>query len=147
MVEDSVHYSIADHDALEEWASSIPKGFGYIRLGPEYRAFAISMFHQYHCLRVMRDALSGNYNESVVEHYGHCLGYLRQLILCSPDLTLEPHDLLTSGTGKGAIGATHVCEDWTQVYDAMSSNWDAWSTFRTALIERKKNHTSLPSLV
>lgn len=127
-VEDSAHYPIIGLDAREEWAANTPKGFGFMRLGPEGRAFAISMYHQLHCLRLMRYALAaGDYSDLKFTHFGHCLIYLRQLILCNPDLTLEPYDVLEGDYDVKQDGSTHVCQDWRQVYDAMASNWDSWS--------------------
>ncbi|KAL1940039.1 hypothetical protein VTO73DRAFT_9374 [Trametes versicolor] len=127
-VENSAHYPIIGLDAREEWAANTPKGFGFMRLGPEGRAFAISMYHQLHCLRLMRYALaSGDRSDLKFTHFGHCLIYLRQLILCNPDLTLEPYDVLEGDYDVKQDGSTHVCQDWRQVYDAMASNWDSWS--------------------
>ncbi|TBU28732.1 hypothetical protein BD311DRAFT_721930 [Dichomitus squalens] len=130
VIEDPSHYPILGADARDEWASDTPKGFGYIRLGPEHRAFSVSMFHESHCLRVFRDGLAGNYRPQTVTHFGHCLVYIRQLILCAPDLTLEPYDALDRDFSVERAGSTHVCNDWRQVYDAMSSNWENWLKVR-----------------
>ncbi|KAI0686661.1 hypothetical protein C8T65DRAFT_835453 [Cerioporus squamosus] len=132
VVEDPAHYPIFGPDAREEWASSTPKGFGYMRLGPEHRPFSVSMFHEYHCLRVMRAGLAGNYRPQTITHIGHCLVYLRQMILCDPDLTLEPPDALARDLEVERAGAIHVCKDWRQVYDAMASNWENWVKVRPA---------------
>lgn len=127
-IENSAHYPIIGLDAREEWAANTPKGFGFMRLGPEGRAFAISMYHQLHCLRLMRFALAaGDHSELKFTHFGHCLIYLRQLILCNPDLTLEPYDVLDGDYDVKQDISTHVCQDWRQVYDAMASNRDSWS--------------------
>lgn len=131
-VEESAHYPIHGLDAAEEWATSSPKGFGYIRLGDEHRAFAISMFHQFHCVRLMRSALDGDYRPVIQAHVEHCLNYIRQMILCSPDLTLEPPDVLTRDFEVERMGATHVCEDWRQVYEEMEKNWAEWTDIRVA---------------
>jgi hypothetical protein len=119
-VEESVHYNIWGPNALEEWASSSPKGTGYLRLGPEHRAFALTMTHEQHCLRIIRAALEGKpefrqrISPTVIQF---CLNYLRQMVLCSPNFTLEP---------VGRNGATHVCRDWRKVYGALADNWDDW---------------------
>ncbi|KAI0658606.1 hypothetical protein C8Q70DRAFT_887584, partial [Cubamyces menziesii] len=126
VVEDPVRYSIGGLDAREEWAASTPKGFGYIRLGPEHRAFAVSMYHQLHCLRLIRSGLAGDHSDATMVHFGHCLNYLRQLILCNADLTLEPYDVLDRDFAVKQDNSVHVCQDWHQAYDAMSSNWDDW---------------------
>ncbi|KAG7451996.1 uncharacterized protein BT62DRAFT_926199 [Guyanagaster necrorhizus] len=53
-----------------------------------------------------------------------CLTYLRQMILCNPDLTLEPADVLTWDHEIKRTGATHVCKDWSKVHDAMRRNYN-----------------------
>ncbi|KAI0371488.1 hypothetical protein BV20DRAFT_941747 [Pilatotrama ljubarskyi] len=130
VVEDPAHYSISGLDAREEWAANTPKGYSYVRLGPEYRTFAVSMFHELHCLRLMRSALAGDHRPATDGHFGHCLIYLRQLILCNPDLTLEPPDVMDHDYDVKQDGSTHICQDWRQVYDAMASNWDQWVDVR-----------------
>ena len=130
VIEDTSHYPILGPDARAEWASGTPKGFGYIRLGPEHRSFSVSMFHEAHCLRVFRGGLAGNYQPQIVTHFGHCLVYIRQMILCFPDLTLEPHNGLDRDFKTEPSRSMHVCNDWRQVYDGMSSNWEDWVKVR-----------------
>ncbi|KAM5542345.1 hypothetical protein V8D89_003804 [Ganoderma adspersum] len=142
VVEDSSHYPILGPDAREEWASSTPKGFGYVRLGPEHRAFSVSLFHQYHCMRVLRDGLAGNHRPQTATHIGHCLVYLREMILCAPDLTLEPHDPLERDFAAERVGAAHVCEDWRQAYDGSSDNWDEWVKVRPIGKPNNPTHTT-----
>ncbi|KAK0233925.1 hypothetical protein IW262DRAFT_122738 [Armillaria fumosa] len=123
-IEESSHYGISGLDSPEEWASTATYGFGYLRLGQEQRRFALSMWHQLHCLRLMRTALDGDYDQGVREHMQHCLTYLRPMILCNPDLTLESADVLTRNYEIKRVGATHVCKDWSKVYDAMGRNYN-----------------------
>lgn len=78
VVEETRSYPISGPDASERWATNSPKGFGYVRLGPEHRAFAISVFHQLHCIRHLRLALDGNYDPYTKGHAQHCLNYIRQ---------------------------------------------------------------------
>jgi len=40
-----------------DWGSLFPAGNGWVRLGPDGRLFAVSMYHQLHCLNAMRHAL------------------------------------------------------------------------------------------
>jgi hypothetical protein len=78
------------------------------------------MFHQIHCLQMIRVALIHGPNE----HSGHCLNFLRQAILCNSDITLDP--LLDDSDGAMAatdgLGVTHICRDWLQVYDYVAEN-------------------------
>ncbi|KAJ7697022.1 hypothetical protein B0H17DRAFT_1052626 [Mycena rosella] len=78
-VEETQSYPIhGGHNTLEMWATTSSKGFGYVRLGTEHRAFAVSMFHQLHCVRLLRASLAGSYDPYARGHMHHCLNYLRQ---------------------------------------------------------------------
>ncbi|KAJ6460032.1 hypothetical protein C8R47DRAFT_1327817 [Mycena vitilis] len=124
VVEETRSYPIDGGDnALEIWATSSSKGFGYVRLGPEQRTFAVAMFHQLHCVRLIRAGLGGRYDTYTINHMHHCLNYIRQMILCSPNLTLEPADVLSRDFEVDRIGATHVCTDWSAMYDEAANNW------------------------
>ncbi|KAJ7239571.1 hypothetical protein B0H12DRAFT_1135953 [Mycena haematopus] len=127
MVEETRSYPVeGGPNAREIWATTSSKGFGYVRLGSEHRAFAVSMFHQLHCMRLIHAAIAGRYDAASRGHMQHCLNYIRQMILCSPNLTLEPADVLTRDYEADRIGATHVCTDWAEMYRAAEKNWDDW---------------------
>ncbi|KAF9492073.1 hypothetical protein BDN71DRAFT_1235396 [Pleurotus eryngii] len=130
--EESEHYPVHGLDAEEEWASTASAGFGYVRLGEEYRAFAVNVFHQLHCLRAIRDALAhpGNRSPAIDGHFQHCLNFIRQFALCSPNLTLEPADALNRDFATQRSGAVQVCKDWRKLYDHMSDNWASWKEFQ-----------------
>lgn len=146
IIEESSHYPIVGPDAREEWASSAAKGFGYVRLGPLHRPFAVSMYHQFHCLRLLSSGLSTAFtpnpnfdtsgshsrlDDEATWHIGHCLNYLRQMILCSPDYTLEPADVLERDYEKERLGGSvHVCMDWERLYEEVAGNWDEWLDIR-----------------
>ncbi|KAK7006727.1 cytochrome P450 [Favolaschia claudopus] len=123
-VEESRHYPLSGPDALEEWASNSPIGYGYLRLGAEYRAFDMAMFHETHCLHALRIFIERA--DRLEPHVGHCLNYLRMFILCNPNLTLEPADVLTRDFERDRVGATHVCPNWEVLYREMEENWDEW---------------------
>ncbi|VDC03520.1 unnamed protein product [Peniophora sp. CBMAI 1063] len=133
VMEESEHYGISHPDAREEWATTTATGFGYVRLGPDRRAFALSMFHQLHCLRLLRAGLDGDYRPQIQGHFRHCLNYLRQMILCQPDLTLEPHNVIDHDPMMKGPTSVHVCSDWREVYDAVEDNYAAWVQERPAL--------------
>ncbi|KAG1732947.1 hypothetical protein EDB19DRAFT_1639969, partial [Suillus lakei] len=119
-VEESVRFAIDLPEAKIEWLSTSPPGTGHVALGAENRVFFVSMFHQLHCLRLFRAALIGRNNQ---EHTHHCLNYLRQWILCQADLTLEAGDFTTRDFKQHRVGATHICRDWSELYDNVSVNW------------------------
>ncbi|OAX33771.1 hypothetical protein K503DRAFT_794403 [Rhizopogon vinicolor AM-OR11-026] len=121
----SEHYSTSGILAWSEWNSLdyFPQGHqGFVRLGPNGRMFGISMFHQIHCLQMLRLALIDGPND----HNGHCLNYLRQVILCNSDITLDPlrDDLDGTAAATDGLGVTHVCRDWLRVYAYVTENYN-----------------------
>lgn len=126
IVEESVHYSILDKEAQLEWLYNSPPGTGSVRLGAENRTFFVSMFHELHCLRGLRASLAGDEGIFDSSHMHHCFNYLRQLILCQADLTLEPGDFETRDLHQSLMGSTHICKDWETIYAYLTVNWDDW---------------------
>ncbi|KAF7366910.1 Hydrolase-4 domain-containing protein [Mycena sanguinolenta] len=118
-------------DTTGLWATTSPVGLNYIRIGPEMRAFSVAMFHEMHCLRFIRVIVDGRYDEESQEHLQHCLNVLRQTILCSPDLTLEPADVLDRDFEVNRVGSTHVCSDWSVMYTEAEANFNHWRTSLT----------------
>ena len=134
--EESDRYGLHDDN---DWASVTPLGKGFVKIGDRDGVedyYAISMYHQFHCLNDFRKMLSGRQrNESRAEHdkmhVVHCLAYLRQMILCNADTTLEPafSALNTDGRKtKAAYGAgvIHQCRDWEQIREFSEVNFQSW---------------------
>ncbi|KAH6912436.1 hypothetical protein BKA70DRAFT_763748 [Coprinopsis sp. MPI-PUGE-AT-0042] len=141
VAEESVHYAIDTPEAMEEWATSQVDGGGMVRIPPSRRDFALAMFHEMHCLRLMRFALGGHYDDMARGHMQHCLNYLRQDILCASDVTLEPADILERDYEVERFGSVHVCENnWEATYQDAEANWAGWFT------ERERNQTGSPIL-
>ena len=104
-----------------------PDGYGFVRLGPERRILCVSMFHQLHCVDKIRRALDDPDDPiSTIPHLQHCLNYIRQMILCASDLTLEPVDIRHEASG---IGMTHTCRNWRAVYDTVNRNYALWTEY------------------
>lgn len=132
-LDDRVYSIYADDD----WASLIPEDSGFVDLGPNHEMFSLSMYHQLHCLDVMRHAFAtakarvlafpGN-GTKVEHHVSHCLVYLREMVLCAGDTTLEPADaVVLDKAGKEHLGSTgdnviHKCRDWTQIRGLVEAN-------------------------
>ncbi|KAI0057351.1 hypothetical protein BV25DRAFT_1920199 [Artomyces pyxidatus] len=124
----------------DEWMSLYPRSHGLIALGPQSELFAVSMYHQLHCVDGLRYAYvaakSGTLvfpgNGSGVEHHvNHCLTYLREMVLCAGDTTLEPTGAMPgiNAAGKVEHGATgqevlHRCRDWTAIREYMEENFE-----------------------
>ncbi|EPQ56286.1 hypothetical protein GLOTRDRAFT_138062 [Gloeophyllum trabeum ATCC 11539] len=131
IIEDTVHYQINTEDADEHWASMFPSGGGFVHLGPHYRAFGISMFHQLACLNDIRQTLAtplADRTAAQLESNHRCFNYLRQTLLCEPELRLEPESDKLNELGLNEVvdglGMKHSCRDWTVVYEAMESNYN-----------------------
>lgn len=109
----------------DEWFSLAPEEAGYTRLGKDGRLFMVTMFHELHCLRVLNLAFG---KELVAKpgHIQHCLNYIRQSILCSPDLSLEPGDFEQRDFDTERTGALHMCRDWEVVYETMHETMVRW---------------------
>lgn len=79
-VEESVHYSLRDDAKSEaEWETLFPANKGFIKLGPQGHEFTISMFHQLHCLKMIRDAMIPRSYHVPRYHLDHCMNQLRQV--------------------------------------------------------------------
>jgi hypothetical protein len=132
-VVDSERYGMHDDN---DWASVTPLGHGFVKVGPGEDFYAISMYHQLHCLNGFRKMLSGEQrNASRIEHDEqhvlHCLSYLRQMVLCSADITLEPAFSAENTDGRKTkaaygTGVTHQCKDWEQIRAFSENNYETW---------------------
>lgn len=149
-IENTPHYSLNSSESDAEYKSIYPGDLGFFRLGPERRFFGISMYHQLHCLDSLRSAIvygpdwHGHHDRQLnkraqVPHVHHCLNYLRQTILCSADLTLEP-EISPQEVGEG-LGMTHVCRDWSKVHNLAQKNWDDYLAWRTHQGPRGSSNT------
>ncbi|KAH9945106.1 uncharacterized protein BXZ73DRAFT_73310 [Epithele typhae] len=123
--EDTVHYLPIGNDSEMAWRSASSAGYGYVRLGPEDRVFVTSMFHELHCLRMLNRAYSPSRGVPL-GHIGHCLNYIRQEVLCAPDLALEPPDLEERDFSVERTNGVHACKNWDPIYHLMDSNYHDW---------------------
>lgn len=127
-VEDSVHYDLGTPDAFDDWDA--PIGFhDWYELGPRMHAYTPTMAHDLHCLTTFHDALYSRNPEATPGHVQHCLNYLRQMILCDPDLTLEDADALEVDHYLRPGGTAHVCRDWTAVWRESERARTEWVAF------------------
>ncbi|RPD74899.1 hypothetical protein L226DRAFT_68182 [Lentinus tigrinus ALCF2SS1-7] len=124
-LEESVHYPPLGAPTDQEWLSIASPSYGYIRLGPEDRTFVITMFHELHCLRMINRAFS-KMPGATVYHIKHCLNYIRQGVLCDPDLTLEPGNFEERDFEVERVGGTHMCLNWDPLYEWVDDNYYGW---------------------
>ena len=131
-INDTINFPIHGPDAEASWRGLYADGLGFVRLGPERRILCTSMFHQLHCVEKMRRAFDDPDDPiASIPHLQHCMNYIRQMILCATDLTLEPeeHNPETGRTEASGIGVTHVCRDWTVVYETLNNNYARWESY------------------
>ncbi|KAK7032902.1 hypothetical protein R3P38DRAFT_2919614 [Favolaschia claudopus] len=118
-VHDTVRYQLETDDGAAEWSASLP-GDGIIYLG-ECRPYTIGMFHQIRCLDILRKALVGVQSRNTsIQHdpenrdiARHCMGYLRQMVLCRSRSYIDP---VLGYPQPNAHPDTDQCRDWTAVY-------------------------------
>jgi len=116
---DTSHYGLHD---VREWESLTPRGNGWVVLEPGPRSYAVTMYHQLHCLNAMRYDLTQSKigkapTTAELRHAHHCYNYIRQGLQCGLDLTLE--------LSYDEMGDTvHVCRDWVQIRTFMEHNYD-----------------------
>lgn len=118
--EPSRHYSLDTYDGFADWEAMVPEG-GLIYLGKKRRPFSISMFHQLRCLGVVRNSIM-NHSISGIERppyqlLHHCANYLRQMVLCRADITLEQ-----TFSAPTKIKNAQICNNWERVYEEQRLN-------------------------
>ncbi|GJJ08927.1 hypothetical protein Clacol_003147 [Clathrus columnatus] len=123
----SAQYDINSSFSGEIWSKSMDtRSGGFVRLGDDYRVFAVSMYHQLHCMGALQHSLAqADGKPSPMDvHIQHCLNYLRQFILCSADGTQEPPvkvaDLKTQGC---APPYRRQCRNWNKLYHFSAINY------------------------
>ncbi|PBK84094.1 hypothetical protein ARMGADRAFT_1088805 [Armillaria gallica] len=116
----SVRFHIQGTDADAEWDSLVP-GDGLLHLGDRQRPFTLGMFHQLQCIDVLRRGILETYRLyplSDSELVAHCLNYLRQIVICHSDNSLE----LVTGRDEQVDPDAYVCKDWEVIYRAAEQN-------------------------
>ncbi|PYI07695.1 hypothetical protein BO78DRAFT_428817 [Aspergillus sclerotiicarbonarius CBS 121057] len=107
---------------------------------PQTQFFGISMFHQLHCLDMIRDSInstmqSGSEGHPHADHtrsyrdmhVGHCLDYLVQAIICAADDTIERGEEEEMQDGKKVkliegVGVVHRCRESGYIWDGVAKS-------------------------
>jgi len=126
-------FSLIDDKA---WAHTLAPKRGFIRLGPEGRAFAIALYHQLHCVNALRFSYTVARDGLVTDpealrkkigHDNHCFQFIRQSIQCRADNSLVPlqanRNLSLAATG---FGNTHRCRNWRHIRQFVVENQAKW---------------------
>ena len=143
-VEESNDFPVLGADSDDAWASLASPTFGHVRLGDADRLFMVTMYHEFHCLRILNLAF-GRAEIAGLAHIRHCLNYLRLGALCASDLTLEPGDFERRDFDHERTGATHTCRDWRAAGRIMEDNLYAWRNKTGTLLHLSFSATMMPA--
>ncbi|EMD34964.1 hypothetical protein CERSUDRAFT_124975 [Gelatoporia subvermispora B] len=117
-----------------DWTPLLPRGEGFLYHPDTDAHFLVSHYHQLHCIRSLRHYFNKRDSLDAMDigHVNHCLIYLRQMVLCNVDMTLEPathKQLAPDGRVTNAVtgvDVTHRCKDWAQLREYMEDNYEQW---------------------
>ena len=130
---------IYDVGSDEDWDALLPRGDGFLYpqdVEPDAILYGVSMFHQLHCVDMLRKIYIYAKNGELAAHAKdemhtlHCLGYLRQGILCSADTTLEKLYRVERNSTKvplmttDGMGFTHRCRDASPLKQFLEQAFD-----------------------
>lgn len=86
---------------------------------------AIEVFHQLHCLDMLRLEVYGNLTEWLHEHHStrdklehldHCIDYLRRSLMCRPSIEILPFGVdEATGSFRARFDGTHTCTEFRAV--------------------------------
>jgi len=113
--EDTVRYGLDDPYNAKDWKNLVPHDREFV-LDGQGRRRRVTMFHQLHCLEVLRAEVANPTPRIFSDEAQHCMNYMRQMALCHSRLHLE--------SVRGQVGpkitdltlSTYVCNDWRQLY-------------------------------
>ncbi|KAF7332486.1 hypothetical protein MKEN_00130700 [Mycena kentingensis (nom. inval.)] len=92
---------------------------------PGHHIVSLEIFHQLHCLDVLRQRIhpGNNYTELSLDHLRHCVGVIRQGLMCAADVT--PVVLQWSEAQQTAVqrdDVVHVCRKFDRIREWASAN-------------------------
>jgi hypothetical protein len=109
----STRYGIDGAESAEEWRRLLPEDGHTTRI--DEAIYTVTMFHQLKCLDLIREEYVTRSPIAVASGaVQHCMNYLRQTLLCHPNLTLEK---AITPVGEVETRFDTVCRDWTKLYD------------------------------
>lgn len=115
-------YSLTD-DEYEHWGGATAQ----VMDKPDQHVVVIEMFHQLHCVNMIRDLVYSGGNANPYDepewwktgHIDHCIDYLRQIIMCHGDLTPMPLIYDARGHPRYAPNFNFVrtCRNFDRIYE------------------------------
>ncbi|KAJ7445649.1 hypothetical protein FB451DRAFT_1148732 [Mycena latifolia] len=123
-------YSVAQTTMSRTEAMQLPNRTWPLLRRPERYIFSLDVFHQLHCLDILRQQLHPGHNYSHVPrgHIRHCIGAIRQALMCSADtstIVWQWSDELQVAEQRDDV--VHVCRDFDHIRD-----WASKRTFEDA---------------
>jgi len=124
-IANSVRYELNTEEGAKDFALLLPSGGHVVHKVSEddpreVKTYTVTVFHQLKCLDIIRQETILNSSRPLTSSMmtRHCMNYLRQTLLCRPNLGLE-----TSKDGVGTLWSRNaVCKDWTVLYEAAEKN-------------------------
>ncbi|PVH78109.1 hypothetical protein DL98DRAFT_590633 [Cadophora sp. DSE1049] len=131
-------YQSLDPSTDDQWTQLVTPNGGFIleKSGDDWQVYGVGMFHQLHCLQIIRNHIQELYSKLDARHGGgmkrgvvhghhldlghtlHCMDYFRQVFLCFADGSLEPSIADSEGglpTTNGMV--PHQCRDPSPLYE------------------------------
>lgn len=130
--QESMRYGFTDNDTTDNWETLFTNqfGIGFAHLGPFHHRFIGAAYHSLHCVYSMsEDFDKPDHVANPSHHFIHCLNYMRQIFLCTADMTLESGDFMMRNLTVDRMGVTRQCRDWVQVGDWINQNFKEWSDY------------------
>ncbi|KAJ7484285.1 hypothetical protein FB451DRAFT_1337870 [Mycena latifolia] len=123
------HYGLDDD---EEWGKILPAGGHLVYTAEEGSAspkpHTVTLFHQQKCLAIIRSQYKLPPSTPITPRIRHCMNYLRQTILCRPNLRLESVEDERGLTDRYFYDT--VCRDWTTIYMEAERNQLAYAKWK-----------------
>ncbi|KZV68537.1 hypothetical protein PENSPDRAFT_512993 [Peniophora sp. CONT] len=131
-ITNSARYKMEGEESVREWAGLVPRGGHTVQVAlpgdPVPTTYTVTLFHQMKCLDLLREDMMRivTARAEPSAFTSHCMNYLRQTILCRPNLRLES---VKNVRGSAIRTYDAVCNDWTRVYQEADRNhaaFEAW---------------------
>ncbi|KAG7093343.1 hypothetical protein E1B28_007023 [Marasmius oreades] len=103
----------------EDEAKLIPWKTVRIPGDESHYAVALDVFHQLHCLNIIRKAFHPDYYPKEEQwHVDHCIEHIRQAIVCSSDVSLIIWQWFPEKNKTlGRSGTPHTCRNFDKIYE------------------------------
>ncbi|KAJ7203063.1 hypothetical protein GGX14DRAFT_399032 [Mycena pura] len=126
--------AFAIHDDAA-WAALVPYKRGFVRLGPHGVPFSPAVYHQLHCINMVRWAYRGtrdgvfktaDAHVTAFGHANHCFDLLRQSVLCKADTTLMPVPAASARSDETGTAVVRRCRNAAQILEFAQGNQAFW---------------------